>query len=143
PMLAHELPDEEGGAVRAIPPGAAASVAIVRYPYASNLDEWHLLGHAAHVRWATRPGDLHDADVVVLPGSKHVAADLLWMRDRGLDQAVRAAAARGAKVVGVCGGAMMAGIRVADPHGVEGAGGGIDGLGLARLSTELAVTKRT
>ncbi len=143
PMLAHELPDEEGGTVRASPPDDAASVAIVRYPCASNLDEWHLLGHAAHVRWATTSADLSGADVIVLPGSKHVAADLAWMRDRSLDRAVRAACERGVRIVGVCGGAMMAGTRVSDPHHVEGAGGEIDGLGLLPLSTKLATTKTT
>ena len=39
-----------------------------------------------------------DADLVVLPGSKLVARDLEWMRSVGLDQAVRAAVARGVRV---------------------------------------------
>ena len=55
-------------------------VAVVRYPYASNLDELHLLAHVAHVRFAHRPADLAGADLVVLPGSKHVAADIAWLR---------------------------------------------------------------
>jgi adenosylcobyric acid synthase len=141
PMLDHELPDEEGGSVRATPPGDAPHVAIVRYPYASNLDEWHLIAHAANVRWAVSPVDLAGADVVILPGSKHVAADLRWMQARALDAAVRDAAAAGTRIVGVCGGAMIAGRRILDPHRVEG--GDIDGLGLVELSTEMASTKVT
>jgi adenosylcobyric acid synthase len=142
PMLDHDLPDEEGGSLRGTPPDEAPRVVIVRYPYASNLDEWHLLPHAADVRWATSPADLDGCDVVILPGSKHVAADLGWMRHRGIDAAVRAAAAGGARVVGVCGGAMIAGTRIDDPHGVEG-GGAIDGLAMISLSTEMAATKLT
>jgi len=141
PMLAHELPDEEGGSVRAAAPAGASRVAIVRYPYASNLDEWHLIGHAAQVRWATAPADLDGADLVILPGSKHVAADARWMRDRGLDAAIRTVATAGTRIVGVCGGAMLAGGRIADPHVVEG--GDLDGLGLVDLATEMAATKVT
>jgi adenosylcobyric acid synthase len=141
PMLAHELPDEEGGSVRAAPLDDAPRVVIVRYPYASNLDEWHLIAHAAHVRWATTAADLGDADLVILPGSKHVAADLQWLRDRLLDVAIRSAAAEGTRIVGVCGGAMMVGLRITDPHGVEG--GDIDGIGLLELATEMAADKLT
>ena len=140
PLLDHRLPDEEGATVRAAPPPGAATVAIVRYPYASNLDEWHLLPHAAHVRWASTPADLDGADLVVLPGSKHVAADAAWLRARGLDAAVAAAARRGAGVLGVCGGAMLLGGPVADPGGVEGS---TTGLGLLPLTTEMAATKTT
>ena len=58
PMLDHGLPDEEGATVRAVPVGDALTVAVVRYPYASNLDELHALAHVAHVRDATGPADL-------------------------------------------------------------------------------------
>lgn len=140
PLLAHELPDEEGGTVRAVAPAGAPTVAIVRYPYASNLDEWHLVPHAAHVRWATSPVDLASVDVVVLPGSKHVAADAAWLRSRGLDRAVLDAAASGTRIVGVCGGAMLLGSDVSDPVGVEGEA---PGLGLLPLRTTMAGEKTT
>ncbi len=141
PFLAHELPDEEGGTVRAAPPTAAAPVvAIVRWPWASNLDEWHLLPHAAHVRWATVPADLRGVDVIVLPGSKHVAADAAWLRSTGMDRAVVDAAGRGVGVLGVCGGCMLLGESVDDPHGVEGA---TAGLGLLPIRTTMAAHKRT
>jgi adenosylcobyric acid synthase len=137
PMLDHQLPAEEGAVVRAVVPEGAPAVAVVRWPYGSNLDEWHLLAHAARVSLATTPAELDRADLVVLPGSKHVEADLAWLRRRGLDQAVRAAAERGTPVIGVCGGAMALGHRIDDPTGVEGRGGGTDGLGLLPMATEL------
>lgn len=147
PMIHHDLPDEEGGTIRGHAPEGAPTVAIVRAPYASNLDEWHLLGHVAHVRWATRPGDLVGAETIVLPGSKHLAADRAWMHRQGLDVAVRAAAERGVRVLGVCGGAMFLGQRIDDPTGVEHAGeeggGSMPGLGVLDLVTELDPTKRT
>jgi adenosylcobyric acid synthase len=140
PMLGHELPDEEGITVRAAPVGPAPHVAVVAYPYASNLDELHLLGHAAHVRIARDPGDLAGCDLVVLPGSKHVAADIDWLRDSGLADAVRDAAVAGRRILGVCGGAMLLGHRVVDTTGVEGAA---DGLGLLPFDTVMRPSKLT
>ena len=132
PMLQHQLPDEEGGSIRAVGPAGAPSVSVIRYPFASNLDEWHLLPHAVRMRWAAVPADLDTADVVVLPGSKHVAADRSWLRQRRFDDAIAAAVTRGARVIGVCGGAMLLGTDVQDPTGVEGS---TQGLGLLPLRT--------
>jgi adenosylcobyric acid synthase len=140
PMLAHELPDEEGGSIRATCPRGAPTVAVVRYPYASNLDEFHLLAHAARMRWATSPSDLAGADLVILPGSKHVAADARWLQDRALDEAITAHARSGAKVLGICGGAMLLGTEVTDRRGIEGA---TTGLGLLPIRTEMAPDKLT
>jgi adenosylcobyric acid synthase len=140
PMLPHELPDEEGASIRGEPPAGAPSVAVVRYPYASNLDELRLVPLAARLRWATRPQDIDGADLVVLPGSKHVAADIEWLRGQHLDARIRAHAASGGRVLGVCGGAMVLGSDVRDPSGVEGSA---TGLGLLPLRTQMSPTKTT
>lgn len=129
-------------------PRGAPRVVIPRFPFGSNLDEFHLLGHAADVRWSTRPARFTrldpDRDAIILPGSKHVAADLEWMRSTGIDQAILAAARHGVPVIGVCGGAMMLGDQITDPHGIEGpAGSVVQGLGLMGYSTEMGAEKRT
>jgi len=140
PMLPHELPDEEGATIRGEPPIGAPTVAVVRYPYASNLDELRLLPHAASVRWATDPHDIDGVDLVVLPGSKHVAADAAWLRSQHFDARLHAFATSGGRVLGVCGGAMILGSEVCDPSGVEGA---TTGLGLLPLRTEMSPSKTT
>jgi adenosylcobyric acid synthase len=132
PMLAHDLPDEDGAALHAPGRGSRPAVAIVRYPSASNLDEFALLEQVADVRWATQPWHLDGVAMVVLPGSKHVAADLVWLRSTGLDRAVQAVARAGTRVLGICGGLQLLGERLTDPHGVDGSG---DGLGLLPLAT--------
>lgn len=140
PMLDHQLPDEEGGTIRGIPPDGAMRVAVVRAPFASNLDEFHLLSWAADLRWATEPIHLEGVDLVILPGSKHVAADGDWLRERGLDRAISERAAKGQKILGICGGAMLLGVRVDDPVGVEGS---TEGLGLLPIITSMASEKKT
>ena len=115
PMLRHELPDEEGATVRADPGPGVLDVAIVRFPFGSNLDEFHLLGRAASVRFVDHPAELAGAGLVVLPGSKHVTADLAWLRERGLAAAIERVAAAGVRVLGICGGCQVLGRVVARP----------------------------
>ena len=139
PMVSHRLPTEEGAATPVRPPNPdAPKVAICRFPFGSNLDEFHLLDQVAHVRWATSPADIDGADLVVLPGSKHVAADREWLASRRLDQSVVAAAADGVRILGVCGGCMMLGGAIEDPAGVDGT---TRGLGLVDLRTSFAADK--
>ncbi|MFE8644080.1 cobyric acid synthase [Sphingomonas sp. NCPPB 2930] len=132
----HGLPEEDG----VFDDGASATgavhttIAVVAYPRISNLDEFQPLKNVPGVRlvWARSPAALHGADWVVLPGSKHTAADLIWLRTQGLDLAVAAHAARGGRVLGICGGLQMLGEALVDPHGIDGNG---PGLGLLPLVT--------
>jgi adenosylcobyric acid synthase len=82
------------------------------------------------------------ADLIVLPGSKSVRADLAWLRENGWDRVIRRHLRYGGKVLGICGGLQMLGERIADPLGLEGPAGQSDGLGLLELSTELAASKQ-
>lgn len=139
PFVDHGLPDEDGAATPTPRPGAPR-VAVVRYPTASNLDELKLLEEVADLVWARSPTALDGADLIVLPGSKHVAADLVWLRDSGFAAAVAAAAARGTRVLGICGGQQMLGEEIDDPSGIDGDG---RGLGLLPVRTVFAREKRT
>ncbi len=122
PWLRHRLPDEDGAFVTTTP-ARGRVVAVVRYPTASNLDELKPLEQVAHVRWARRAEDLEGADLVVLPGSKHVAADLAWLRAAGIADAVTACAV---PVIGICGGLQMLGGELRDEAGVDGNAGGLE-----------------
>jgi adenosylcobyric acid synthase len=130
PMLRHGLPDEDGAAQRSGATGGAR-VAVVRYPTASNLDEFRAAEQVAEVVFATSTVEVDGADLVVLPGSKHVAADLGWLRATGIAGAVVERARRGGRVLGICGGMQMLGESLRDPEGVEGAA-----IGLALLPVE-------
>ena len=114
-------------------------MAAIRYPTASNLDELKPLEAVAEVVWARSAADLDRAGLVVLPGSKNVSADLAWLRERGLAEAIRGAAQRGTRVLGICGGLQMLGDELLDPAGVDGDAAG---LGLLRVRTTFSREKR-
>ena len=82
-----------------------------------------------------------DADMVLLPGSKSTIADLEYFRAQGWDIDLGALARRGAKIIGLCGGYQMLGMRIHDPSGIEGGKKSITGLGLLNVETVLAATK--
>ncbi len=76
-----------------------------------------------------------DADVLLLPGSKSTLADLAHLREQGWDVDIAAHHRRGGLVVGLCGGYQMLGRSVADPDGIEGPPGTVEGLGLLDVET--------
>ncbi len=102
-------------------PDSPRHIAVIAYPRISNLDEFQPLKNVPGLRliWARTPGDLAGADTLILPGSKATAADLAWLRAQGLDAAIAQHAARGGRVLGVCGGLQMLGEALIDVHGVE------------------------
>jgi len=138
------LPEEDAHTLTAARvPTDKPVIAILRFPSVSNFDEFDPLRFepGVAVRWVDRPEGLGGAAAVILPGSKHVAADGAWLHRTGLAAAVRGAAAR-VPVLGVCGGLQLLGHRLSDPHGVEG-GEAVAGLGLLDVETVLAPDKTT
>jgi adenosylcobyric acid synthase len=82
-----------------------------------------------------------DADLIVLPGSKSTLADLAELRRQGWDIDILAAARRGVKIFGICGGYQMLGRNIADPDGIEGPPGSAEGLGLLDIETVIGGDK--
>ncbi|PZQ65411.1 MAG: cobyric acid synthase CobQ [Phenylobacterium zucineum] len=82
-----------------------------------------------------------DADLVILPGTKATLADLAFLRAQGWDIDLAAHVRRGGRVVGICGGYQMLGVRIADPDGVEGPPGEAAGLGFLPVETVLTGDK--
>jgi adenosylcobyric acid synthase len=137
PQLVHGLPDEDGAATPRLS-GDRPRVAVVCYPTASNLDEFRPLEQVADLVWARAPADVGGATLVVLPGSKHVAADRAWLRASGFDEVLRVRVARGDRMLAICGGLQLAGERFEDAAGVDGSGAGI---GLLPLHTTFSADK--
>ena len=82
------------------------------------------------------------ADLVILPGSKSVRADLAWLRERGWPEYLEKHLRYGGKVLGICAGLQMLGRSIADPEGIEGAPGESPGLGWLELATVLLPGKQ-
>ena len=82
------------------------------------------------------------ADLIILPGSKSVGADLEWLRAQGWESAIQKHLRYGGKVLGICGGFQMLGQEINDPHGIEGPARSYRGLQLLDFSTTLQPGKQ-
>jgi len=82
------------------------------------------------------------ADLVILPGSKNVRADLQWLRDSGWESYLQRHLRYGGKLLGICGGYQMLGDAIHDPQGIEGPLGSSIGLGLLEMETTLEAEKQ-
>lgn len=83
------------------------------------------------------------ADLIILPGSKHVSADLRWLEQQGWPAAIQIHLRYGGKLLGICGGFQMLGQQIDDPTGVEGSPGSCKkGLGLLDMHTTLHAEKQ-
>lgn len=126
-------------------PGGPGHIAIVKLPRLSNFDEFEPLQREPqlNVRFCERPAELAQARLVILPGTKCTANDLLWLRESGMAGAVVEHAHAGGAVLGICGGFQMLGDRVLDPDGVESSLPDVPGLGLLPLETRFHPSKVT
>ncbi len=82
------------------------------------------------------------ADLIILPGSKSVRADLAWLRANGWEGAIRKHLRYGGRLLGICGGLQMLGMRIVDPLGLEGPAGESEALGLLDFDTVLETDKQ-
>jgi adenosylcobyric acid synthase len=116
-------------------------VAVLRLRWMSNFTDLDALGAepGVRVRFTRSPADVERADLVVIPGTKATVEDLARLRAAGLDRALRARAAAGAPILGICGGYQMLGERIDDA--VESRAGAVDGLGLLPVRTAFARDK--
>jgi adenosylcobyric acid synthase len=135
PGLALDVEDSLGIGAAAASTGPPAGdevlrISVARLPRLSNVTDLDALAAepGVLVRYATRPEELGDADLVVLPGTRSTVADLGWLRETGLADAVLRRAAEGRPVLGICGGHQMLARTITDD--VESRAGTVPALGL-------------
>jgi adenosylcobyric acid synthase len=118
--------------------------AVPVYPRISNHTDFDALRLHPDVdlRFVGPDEPLPSADLVILPGSKNVRADLEFLRAQGWADAILRHLRYGGRVLGLCGGMQMLGRWIHDPQGVEGTPGSARGLGLLELETTLGPGKQ-
>ena len=113
-------------------------LAVIRLPRISNFTDFAPFERFENVsvRYVEKVSDLHDPDMILLPGTKSTIADLKWLRESGLEAAILKAASAGTPIFGICGGYQMLGRSVSDPEQVEAAGiSEISGMHLLDMDT--------
>lgn len=124
--------------------GERLRVVVPVTPRISNHTDFDALRLHPHVELTFVWGNdtMPPADLVILPGSKSVRADLAFLRAQGWEHYLQKHLRYGGKLMGICGGFQMLGKTIADPHALEGEAGTMAGLGLLDFSTVLAPEKQ-
>lgn len=127
--LSERLSRTEGSSDRGL-----LDIAVVRLPHISNFTDFNVLERwpgvsLRYVAWASRMGK---PDLIILPGTKNTMADLIWLRESGMEEGILwLAKEQRTRVIGICGGYQMLGQWLKDPAGAEGdAGQCMRGMGL-------------
>ncbi len=140
------LEDEDGMSL----PGSKISgqrgglrVVVVRTDFISNFTDLLPFAYEPDVEliFTDTAEHIEGADLIILPGTKNTIKDLLLIRSRGIEDAIKRAAAKGVPIAGLCGGYQMLGRTISDPLGVEGAPGVERGIGLLDVDTVLEGSK--
>ena len=145
------LPDEDAVSVEqsqsTLLPASDSQIDLVvlAFPRIANFDDFDPLKRelGVSVRYVRSLEELGSPHAILLPGTKSTLADLEWMRQTGLAQAVSHFAHSGGAVVGICGGYQMLGARIDDPLHIESLLNSLEGLNLLPITTRFLPEKAT
>jgi adenosylcobyric acid synthase len=116
------------------------NIAVLRLPAISNFTDLEALAREKDVvvNYLSRPRELSGGyDCLIIPGTKNVMEDAVWLARAGWKKAVEGFAGKRGNVLGICGGYQLLGERVMDPEGVESNRKVVRGIGLLPVETLL------
>ncbi|MGB5443965.1 MAG: cobyric acid synthase [Psychromonas sp.] len=143
PYYRHQLPEEDSFRLGSQWQRGKINIALIYYPYASNLDEFDPLLYQDDVNLVPvhQNRDLIAFDALILPGSKNSGVSLDFLEKTGLDKKIQQFQRTGKMILGICGGLQILGRTILDPFNIED--GDKQGLALLNLQTEICTVKST
>lgn len=121
-------------------------IAVIQYPKISNFTDIDpfFCELDCHIRFITKPEQLKQTDILILPGSKNTIDDLRFLKETGLmDKIISLYKSGKTKVVGICGGYQMLGESITDPYQIESYSSFETGLNLLPIKTTITKEKTT
>jgi len=120
-------------------------IVVIRLPHISNFTDFDYLARESRVkmRYVALKSDFGNPDVVIIPGSKNTAKDLMWLWSNGFVEKIKMLNKSGVPVIGICGGFQMLGEKLYDPEGLESRHREIEGVGLLPAVTYFGRKKIT
>ena len=125
-------------------PDAMLRVAVLALPRISNHTDFDSLRLHPQIDffWVGPKQKIPPCDLLIIPGSKNVRADLQFLRDQSWESHIKTHLRYGGKLIGICGGFQMLGSHIHDPLGIESAPGSSTGLNYFAMTTQLESHKQ-
>jgi len=146
PWVRLDIDDEDSLSERLTNREAAlVDIAVIRLPRIANFTDFKALEgiDGVSVRYINSTRQFGEPDMVIIPGTKNTMADLLWMRQNGLEAKIQRFSDVGGPVLGICGGYQMLGRSLHDPLHTESRIPEMAGLGLLDMEVAFAKEKHT
>lgn len=143
PYMHLQLEDEDSLSEKFNKKGTALiNVGIIRLPHIANFTDFDVFEQVDEVSvvYVTNAKEIEAMDMIIIPGSKNTISDMVWLKENGLESAIKKYSSEGKPIIGICGGYQILGQKITDDLEVEN-GGEIDGLGLLPVETSLAKEK--
>jgi adenosylcobyric acid synthase len=123
-------------------------IAIIRLPHMSNFTDFNILERIPEVtvRYVTKPSELKNPNLIIIPGTKNTIEDLRSIKENNLFDKIKELKESGTPIFGICGGYQMLGTFILDKLGIEGDICQEDGFGFLDIKTrfnEMKITKQT
>jgi adenosylcobyric acid synthase len=118
-------------------------IAVIHVPHISNYTDFNSLENmpGVGVRYVKDTLKLGIPDLVIIPGTKNTIGDLLYLRETGMEEAIKLLYKKGVPIFGICGGFQMLGSKIYDKHFIESNMNEIDGMGLLNITTNIEKEK--
>lgn len=121
------------------------NIAVVYLPHISNFTDFDALEREPDVnlRYVKTHESLGRPDIIIIPGTKNTASDLLYLKESGLAEKIINLMKddKSAVLIGICGGFQMLGTRILDPQRAESRQKEVGGLKLLEMETIFSKTK--
>ena len=90
---------------------APIKIAVIQTPKISNFTDFDALSREDDVNlyYVKEGEEIGEVDLILLPGSKNTTEDMLYLRNSGMEEAIKKAHAKGTPIIGICGGYQMLG----------------------------------
>lgn len=123
----------------------SVKIVVLKLRYISNFTDFDPFIYEPDVEliYSLWEGDIENADLVIIPGSKNTVKDLLFLRKHEIEKSIKRAVEKDIPLVGLCGGYQMLGRKIYDPYGIESDCREVNGLGLLDIETSLEGVKVT
>ncbi|MFH0925764.1 MAG: cobyric acid synthase [bacterium] len=121
-------------------------IAVIYLPHISNFTDFDALAHESDVDldYIKTRQELKGYDLVIIPGTKNTIGDLIYLKENGLAERIKAYYYQsGGVIVGICGGYQILGQTIFDPFHVESSRDSIEGLGVFEIDSRLEREKIT
>ncbi|MBM4137502.1 MAG: cobyric acid synthase [Nitrospira sp.] len=125
--------------------GSRIKIVVLQLRYIANFTDFDPFIYEPDVElmYSLRDGEIKNADLIIIPGSKNTVKDLLFLRENGIEESIKRAVKKGIPLIGICGGYQMLGKRILDPSGIESCYKEMEGFGLLDIETTIEDTKIT